>query len=146
VSGEGLSFVRETFFAIVNPAAGGGRSGKTRRPVDRRAYPRARLARRRDRLHRTVSASALAREAYAQDYRRFLAVVGDGSTAPEKSQAASSKPTLERNARISPRFSRRQTGNSFLTRFAGARPARPKSRGCQALLQKRKRSRRSALR
>lgn len=68
----------EKFLAIVNPAAGGGRSAK-------RAG--AELARLREKgLHVDVIASAgpghaseLASEAFVQGYRRFLAVGGDGT-------------------------------------------------------------------
>jgi diacylglycerol kinase (ATP) len=68
----------ERFFAIVNPAAGGGRSAKLAGPAL-------------DGLRKSglevdyVSTNApgdavrLAREAYAQGYRRFLAVGGDGT-------------------------------------------------------------------
>src|ERR1700676_1387663 len=68
----------ERFFAIVNPAAGGGRSAKLAGPAL-------------DRLRKgglevdDVSTNApgdavrLARDAYAHGYRRFLAVGGDGT-------------------------------------------------------------------
>src|SRR5258708_7771039 len=68
----------DRFFAIVNPAAGGGRSAKLAGPA---------LARLREKgLKVDVIASTcpghavqLAREAYDQGYRRFLAVGGDGT-------------------------------------------------------------------
>src|SRR3979490_2632092 len=68
----------DRFFAIVNPAAGGGRSAKLAGPA---------LARLREKgLKIDVIASTgrghavqLAREAYGQGYRRFLAVGGDGT-------------------------------------------------------------------
>src|SRR5437762_6479652 len=68
----------DRFFAIVNPAAGGGRSAKLAGPA---------LARLREKgLKVDVIASTgqghavqLAREAYEQGYRRFLAVGGDGT-------------------------------------------------------------------
>jgi len=68
----------ERFFAIVNPAAGGGRSAKLAGQA---------LARLRESgLRIDVIASTgpghavqLAREAYAQGYRRFIAVGGDGT-------------------------------------------------------------------
>src|SRR5260370_7184696 len=68
----------DRFFAIVNPAAGGGRSAKLAGPV---------LARLREKgLKVDVIASTaqghavqLAREAYDQGYRRFLAAGGDGT-------------------------------------------------------------------
>lgn len=71
--------MRETFIAIVNPAAGGGRSAK---------LAGAELARLKDaglRIDVIAStgpghASQLANEAYLQGYRRFLAAGGDGTT------------------------------------------------------------------
>jgi diacylglycerol kinase (ATP) len=70
--------LRHQFFAIVNPAAGGGRSAKLAGPA---------LARLREKgLKIDVVASTgpghaveLAREAYEQGYRRFIAVGGDGT-------------------------------------------------------------------
>lgn len=70
--------MKERFLAIVNPAAGGGRSGKLAGPA---------LARLREKgLHVDVIASTgpghsadLAREAYGQGYRHFIAVGGDGT-------------------------------------------------------------------
>jgi diacylglycerol kinase (ATP) len=71
--------VNARFFAIVNPAAGGGRCG---------ALAPAAL----DRVHRlgidlevvqtcsSGDATALARAAYAQGFRKFLAVGGDGTS------------------------------------------------------------------
>ena len=68
----------DRFFAIVNPAAGGGRSAKLARP----ALARLRSAG----LEVDVAATEapgdavrLAREACAQGYRKFLAVGGDGT-------------------------------------------------------------------
>ncbi len=66
------------FFAIVNPAAGGGRSAKLAAPA---------LARLREAgvLIDVIASSGpghavqLAREAFAQGYRRFIAVGGDGT-------------------------------------------------------------------
>src|SRR6202158_2638965 len=66
------------FLAIVNPAAGGGKSAKLAGPA---------LTRLREKgLNVDVIASTspghalqLAREAYSQGYRRFLAVGGDGT-------------------------------------------------------------------
>ena len=70
--------MNDTFLAIVNPAAGGGRSAK---------LAGAQLARLRQKGLRVDAiasmapghASQLAHEAYAQGYRRFLAVGGDGT-------------------------------------------------------------------
>ena len=68
----------DRFFAIVNPAAGGGRSAKLAGPA---------LARLREAgLHVDVIASTatghatqLAKEAFDQGYRQFIAVGGDGT-------------------------------------------------------------------
>jgi diacylglycerol kinase (ATP) len=123
--------VRESFFAIVNPAAGGGRSAKLAGPA---------IARLRENgLHVDVIASTgpghaaeLAREAYDQRYRRFIAVGGDG-TAHEILNGIFTHAGA--NARISLGFLPLGTGNSFLRDFTqnGADAA------LQALLQNRKR-------
>ena len=70
--------MKERFFAIVNPAAGGGRSVKLVGPAITRLREKG--------LQVDVIASTgpghaveLAREAYDQGYRRFLAVGGDGT-------------------------------------------------------------------
>jgi len=106
--------VRETFFAIVNPAAGGGRSAKLAGPA---------IARLRERgLHVDVIASTapghaaqLAREAYDQGYRRFIAVGGDG-TAHELLNGIFTHAGAR--TRISLGFLPLGTGNSFLRDFA----------------------------
>ncbi|HXN53266.1 MAG TPA: diacylglycerol kinase family protein [Candidatus Acidoferrum sp.] len=123
--------MRETFFAIVNPAAGGGRSAKLAGPA---------IARLREKgLHVDVIASTgpghaaeLAREAYDQGYRRFIAVGGDG-TAHEILNGIFTHAGAQ--ARISLGFLPLGTGNSFLRDFAknGAEAA------LQALLENRKR-------
>jgi diacylglycerol kinase (ATP) len=124
--------VRETFFAIVNPAAGGGRSAKLAGPA---------IARLRESgLHVDVIASTgpghaadLAREAYDQRYRRFIAVGGDG-TAHEILNGIFTHAGA--NAHISLGFLPLGTGNSFLRDFSqnGAEAA------LQALIENRKRS------
>jgi diacylglycerol kinase (ATP) len=103
----------ERFFAIVNPAAGGGRSAKLAGPA---------LARLReagigvDVIASTGSGHAidLAREAYGQGYRRFLAVGGDG-TAHEILNGVFSAGVPHK--RISLGFLPLGTGNSFLRDF-----------------------------
>jgi YegS/Rv2252/BmrU family lipid kinase len=120
------------FFAIVNPAAGGGRSAKLAGPA---------LTRLREKgLSIDVIAStgrghavALAREAYDQGYRRFLAVGGDG-TAHEILNGIFTHAAA--NARISLGFLPVGTGNSFLRDFAAQDSAEA---ALQALLQNRKR-------
>jgi YegS/Rv2252/BmrU family lipid kinase len=122
----------ERFFAIVNPAAGGGRSAKLAAPT---------LARLREGgLHIDVIASTapghaaqLAREAFEQGYRRFIAVGGDG-TAHEILNGVFSAGAAQR--RISLGFLPLGTGNSFLRDFTtdGAEAS------LQAMLAGRKRS------
>jgi diacylglycerol kinase (ATP) len=129
---ETFSRVRETFFAIVNPAAGGGRSAKLAGPAIARL--------RASGLHVDVIASTgpghaaeLAREAYDQRYRRFIAVGGDG-TAHEILNGIFTHAGA--NARISLGFLPLGTGNSFLRDFTqnGAEAA------LQALLENRMRA------
>ena len=122
----------DRFFAIVNPAAGGGRSAKLAGPA------LARLRKKGLRIDVIAStgtghAVQLAREAYDQGYRRFLAVGGDG-TAHEILNGifAGRKPV----GRIALGFLPFGTGNSFLRDFSkdGAEAA------MRALLEDRKRS------
>ena len=125
--------MRETFFAIVNPAAGGGRSAKLAGPA---------IARLRESgLHVDVIASTgpghaaeLAREAYDQRYRRFIAVGGDG-TAHEILNGIFTHAGP--SARISLGLLPLGTGNSFLRDFAAHNSAEA---ALQALLQNRKRA------
>ncbi len=106
--------MKKRFLAIVNPAAGGGRSGKLAGPA---------LARlRKAGLSVDVIASTaprhvveLAREAYLQGYRKFLAVGGDG-TAHEIVNgifAAGTSPE-----RVGLGLLALGTGNSFLRDFS----------------------------
>jgi diacylglycerol kinase (ATP) len=103
----------ERFFAIVNPAAGGGRSAKLAGPA---------LARLRESgIGVDVIASTgpghaidLAREAYHQGYRRFIAVGGDG-TAHEIINGVFAAGAPQK--RISLGFLPLGTGNSFLRDF-----------------------------
>jgi len=123
--------VKNRFFAIVNPAAGGGRSAKLAGPA---------IARLREKgLHVDVIASTgpghaaeLAHEAYDQGYRRFIAVGGDG-TIHEILNGIFAHAGAK--ARISLGFLPLGTGNSFLRDFAqnGAEAA------LQALLENRRR-------
>jgi diacylglycerol kinase (ATP) len=106
--------VKNRFFAVVNPAAGGGRSGK----LAGEALARVRAAG----LSVDVIASTaprhavqLAREAYEQGFRKFIAIGGDG-TAHEIINgifAATSSPE-----RIALGFLPLGTGNSFLRDFS----------------------------
>src|SRR6516225_387264 len=103
----------QRLFAIVNPAAGGGRSAKLAGPA---------LARLREQgLQVDVIASTgpghavnLAREAYDQGYRKFLAVGGDG-TAHEILNGIFVGRSLV--GRVALGFLPLGTGNSFLKDF-----------------------------
>ena len=105
--------MRQQFFAIVNPAAGGGRSAKLAGPA---------LAGLREKgLKIDVLASTgpghaveLAREAYEQGYRRFIAVGGDG-TAHEILNGVYER--ARGKERIALGFLPLGTGNSFLRDF-----------------------------
>lgn len=124
--------MKTKFFAIVNPAAGGGRSAKLAGPA---------LAGLREKgLKIDVFASTgprhaveLAREAYDQGYRRFIAVGGDG-TAHEILNGVFER--ARGKERISLGFLPLGTGNSFLRDFTqeGA------DASLQALVEDRKRS------
>src|SRR5216683_581779 len=102
------------FFAIVNPAAGGGRSAKLAGPALARLRERSMLV---DVIESPGPGAAvqLAREAYMQGYRRFIAVGGDG-TAHEILNGVFTHAGA--NARISLGFLPLGTGNSFLRDFA----------------------------
>lgn len=105
--------MKDRFFAIVNPAAGGGRSAKLAGPA---------LAGLREKgLKIDVVASTgpghaveLAREAYEQGYRRFIAVGGDG-TAHEILNGVYER--ARGKERIALGFLPLGTGNSFLRDF-----------------------------
>jgi len=123
--------VKDRFFAVVNPAAGGGRSAKLAGPA---------LAGLREKgLRIDVLASTgpghaveLAREAYEQGYRRFIAVGGDG-TAHEILNGVYER--ARGKDRIALGFLPLGTGNSFLRDFtkSGAECS------IQALIEDRKR-------
>lgn len=70
--------MKERFFAIINPAAGGGRCGRLAEPtlnLVRQAGIDLEVAR----TAAAGDATALARSAYEQGFRNFLAVGGDGT-------------------------------------------------------------------
>src|SRR5690349_24949676 len=122
----------ERFFAIVNPAAGGGRSAKLAGP----ALARLRL----DKLQIDSVASIgpghaveLAREAYNQGYRQFLAVGGDGTAHEILNGIFAGRKSVER---VTLGFLPLGTGNSFLKDFTknGAEAS------TEAILQNRKRA------
>jgi YegS/Rv2252/BmrU family lipid kinase len=105
--------VTDKFLAIVNPAAGGGRSAKLA------GAQLARLKQEGLRVDAIASmapghAVQLAREAYDQGYRRFLAVGGDG-TAHEIINGIFSREG--QTDRVELGFLPMGTGNSFLRDF-----------------------------
>jgi diacylglycerol kinase (ATP) len=105
--------VKEKFLAIVNPAAGGGRSAQ------RAGAELARLREKGVRIDVIAStapghACELAREGYEQGYRKFLAVGGDG-TAHEIINGVFDRE--QPVARIEIGFLPLGTGNSFLRDF-----------------------------
>ncbi len=124
--------MRETFLAIVNPAAGGGRAAK---------FAGEALARLKDmglRVDVIASTSAghvsqLAAEAYKQGYRRFLAVGGDG-TAHEVINGSYHGDNA--NERIELGFLPMGTGNSFLRDFTTSDAA---EHSIEALIARRRR-------
>lgn len=104
---------KDRFLAIVNPVAGGGRAAKLAGPA---------LALLREKhIHVDVIASTgprhaaqLAREAYAQGYRRFLAVGGDGTVHEIINGIFGRAGNTER---VALGFLPFGTGNSFLRDF-----------------------------
>jgi diacylglycerol kinase (ATP) len=134
---ENVGLVKQRFLAIVNPVAGSGRSGKLAGPALTRLRQKG--------LHIDVIASTapghaadLAREAWQQGYRQFIAVGGDG-TAHEIVNGVLAESTTEsgtKQLRASIGFLPLGTGNSFLRDFgpSGAELA------FDALLQGRKRA------
>src|SRR5579885_273002 len=109
-----MALQKDRFLAIVNPAAGGGKSARLAGPA---------LARLReagvgvDVIASTAPGQTLqlAGEAYAQGYRRFLAVGGDG-TAHEILNGVFCRGEVK--DRVSLGFMPLGTGNSFLRDFS----------------------------
>ncbi len=125
--------MKETFLAIVNPAAGGGRASKLAGEVLSRLRAKG-LA-----VDVIASTSAghvaqLASEAYQQGYRRFLAVGGDG-TAHEVINGGFRESNS--SERIELGFLPTGTGNSFLRDFTQKDAAQ---HSIDAILRGRKRS------
>jgi YegS/Rv2252/BmrU family lipid kinase len=105
--------VKKRFFAIVNPAAGGGRCGRLAPPalerlraagIELEAAP----------TRYPGHATELARQAHARGYRHFLAVGGDG-TSYEIVNGLFQRP--ESDTRPTLTFLPLGTGNSFLRDF-----------------------------
>ena len=120
--------VNETFLAIINPAAGGGRCGeRVGAALDR--LRAAGIALETAETHAAGEATQIARDAYSRGFRKFLAVGGDGTSYeivnglfPESSSRLSALSSQE-----SPGGAKEQiptlgflplgTGNSFLRDF-----------------------------
>ncbi len=103
----------ERFFAIVNPAAGGGRSSKLAGPALARLRAAGRSV---DVIASTAPGHAieLAREAFTQGYRHFIAVGGDGTAHEIVNGVFAAGADRER---VSLGFLPLGTGNSFLRDF-----------------------------
>src|SRR3984893_803980 len=142
----------ERFFAIVNPAAGGGRSAKLAGPALERLR-KGGLAVDEGTTGAPGDAVHLARDAYARGYRRFLAVGGDRTgheilngifgratiaqrAKTERRAAQSATPEPGPGDRVAMGFLPLGTGNSFLRDYTreGAKAS------LQALLERRTRT------
>ncbi len=118
----------ETFLAIINPAAGGGRCGeRVGAALDR--LRAAGIVLETAETHAAGDATRLARDAYQRGYRKFLAVGGDGTSYeivnglfPESSSQLSAISSQEGSSDAEARvptlgFLPLGTGNSFLRDF-----------------------------
>jgi diacylglycerol kinase (ATP) len=105
--------VKERFFAIVNPAAGGGRCGKLA-PAALERVRRAGIDLEVAKTRRPREATDLARSAYARGFRNFLAVGGDGTTYEIVNGLF---PEAQTQGRPALGFLPLGTGNSFLRDF-----------------------------
>jgi len=114
--------VNETFLAIINPAAGGGRCGeRVGSALDR--LRAAGITLETAETHAAGDATQIARQAYGRGYRKFLAVGGDGTSYeivnglfPDSLAAGADKPE---DAVATLGFLPLGTGNSFLRDFTG---------------------------
>jgi len=130
----GSQRVNETFLAIINPAAGGGR-GRERLGAALDRLRRAGIALETAETSAVGNATQIAREAYGRGYRKFLAVGGDGTSFevvnglfPEsRSQEGSSQVSGAGSQEVPGAEDRIPTlgflplgtGNSFLRDFVG---------------------------
>jgi diacylglycerol kinase (ATP) len=114
--------MNETFLAIINPAAGGGRCGqRVGSALDR--LRSAGIALETAETRAAGEATEIARAAYRRGYRKFLAVGGDGTSYeivnglfPDSLPAGASEPE-DTVATLG--FLPLGTGNSFLRDFTG---------------------------
>jgi YegS/Rv2252/BmrU family lipid kinase len=124
--------VKERFFAIVNPAAGGGRCGKLA-PAALQRVRETDIDLEIAQTTRPGEATELARDAYARGVRCFLAVGGDGTSFEIVNGIF---PEAETQGRAALGFLPLGTGNSFLRDFT----TRGVEHTIEALRQRRRRS------
>ncbi|MGD1209949.1 MAG: diacylglycerol kinase family protein [Candidatus Acidiferrales bacterium] len=105
--------MKERFFAIINPAAGGGRCGKLA-PAALDRVRQAGIDLEVAQTTRPGEATDLARSAYAKGFRNFLAVGGDGTTYEIVNGLF---PEAQTQGRPALGFLPLGTGNSFLRDF-----------------------------
>jgi diacylglycerol kinase (ATP) len=105
--------VKERYFAIVNPAAGGGRCGKLA-PAALERLRSAGLALEVRETRAAGEAVVLAKGAYAEGYRNFIAVGGDGTSFEIVNGLF---PAAVTDGRAALGFLPLGTGNSFLRDF-----------------------------
>jgi diacylglycerol kinase (ATP) len=105
--------VKARYFAIVNPAAGGGRCGRLA-PAALDRVRQAGVELEVAQTTRVGEATSLARAAYAKGYRNFLAVGGDGTSYEIVNGVF---PEAETQGRPALGFLPLGTGNSFLRDF-----------------------------
>jgi diacylglycerol kinase (ATP) len=123
--------VNQRFFAIINPAAGGGRCGKLAGPaLDR--LRRSGLELEIAETQRPSHGIELAKEGYSAGYRNFLAVGGDGTSYEIVNGLFPRNPAAER---VALGFLPLGTGNSFLKDFT----VRGAEEAAEALLADRRR-------
>lgn len=105
--------MNETFLAVVNPAAGGGRCRKLLGPALDRLRTGG-LTIEIAETHSAGHASKIARDAYGRGYRKFIAVGGDGTSYEIVNGIY---PLADQAERPSLGFLPLGTGNSFLREF-----------------------------
>jgi diacylglycerol kinase (ATP) len=105
--------VKERFFAIVNPAAAGGRCGRLAEPILNRVR-QADIDLEVVRTAKAGEATTLARGAYKRGFRNFLAVGGDGTSYEILNGVF---PQALAGHRVALGFLPLGTGNSFLKDF-----------------------------
>jgi diacylglycerol kinase (ATP) len=124
----------EAYFTIVNPAAGGGRCGKLAPPSLERLRS-AGLSLEVRETRRPGEATVLAHSAYADGFRKFIAVGGDGTGFEIVNGLF---PDAATQGRPSLGFLPLGTGNSFLRDFVGNRTDLAEF-GARAILDRRSR-------